>query len=655
VTHGDATHPVTTVEDEAGAAVDDADVITHSVAHGNPARRRGSRFRVPREARVGIAVTLSFGLLVTVMLLNRGGKGKTPPVNEIAGKAKSAGKQAEKSDDKAVIAETEPNAPAAEAKDPAEKGATSDAAQAPPASVPADALTAVPSPAPVPAQDDKPPANSVPPPAVAEPPPVADAAAEKDPTLAAVPPPAPAEKPEPAEALAPVKPPEPSDATLAPALPPIGANESQPPAAVAGATPAEGGEANAAAAVPPPVTAAEVQPALPAPSAVVEPPAAAASPEPTPTPVEPPANANPTPSLAPAEAAAPTAPAVGPAADSAAPPPAASGALAAPGAMPGAPGGTVGGSSPVAPPSELPNVGAETTPMVPAASPAPEPVTRAQSPGPAAGPTADAAAVVPMSTAGAARDGWVKLPNTRFRQEQDDRIAAKTTPAERPSDHADGPPVRDSAEKIEAIPHVVQRGENFWTISRLYYRSGRYYKALWKANRDKVARMTDLAVGMTIRVPPHEALDAALVDPPAPERVERANGSSVPLRRTSRPVLNGSAPDSSTVRRPVPEEKLTLPAQDTFDDPPPRSRASRRFVEEETDDEEETERPKRPRYRVRSRYETVRSIAKATLGDAHREDEILRLNRRVIQDPYHLTPGQYLELPEDARIGGLGR
>ena len=38
--------------------------------------------------------------------------------------------------------------------------------------------------------------------------------------------------------------------------------------------------------------------------------------------------------------------------------------------------------------------------------------------------------------------------------------------------------------------HKVEKNENFWTISRLYYNSGRYYKALWKANDDKVPATT---------------------------------------------------------------------------------------------------------------------------------------------------------------------
>lgn len=61
-------------------------------------------------------------------------------------------------------------------------------------------------------------------------------------------------------------------------------------------------------------------------------------------------------------------------------------------------------------------------------------------------------------------------------------------------------------------------------------------------------------------------------------------------------------------------------------------------------------RPARQRmYRVRQ-YDTLRSIARDTLGDAYRARQILELNRNLIDDPSHLTVGQLLELPVDARM-----
>jgi NodT family efflux transporter outer membrane factor (OMF) lipoprotein len=68
--------------------------------------------------------------------------------------------------------------------------------------------------------------------------------------------------------------------------------------------------------------------------------------------------------------------------------------------------------------------------------------------------------------------------------------------------------------------HTVRNGENFWTISRLYYKSGRYYKALWAANKDTVPAPDRLTVGQKIIIPRLNQLDTALIEecpePPDP-------------------------------------------------------------------------------------------------------------------------------------------
>jgi outer membrane protein, multidrug efflux system len=74
--------------------------------------------------------------------------------------------------------------------------------------------------------------------------------------------------------------------------------------------------------------------------------------------------------------------------------------------------------------------------------------------------------------------------------------------------------------------HTVRSGENFWTISLLYYRSGRYGKALWAANKNAVAAFDRLTVGDKIIIPRADHLDPALIEevpPPAPPVVEPAN------------------------------------------------------------------------------------------------------------------------------------
>ncbi len=65
--------------------------------------------------------------------------------------------------------------------------------------------------------------------------------------------------------------------------------------------------------------------------------------------------------------------------------------------------------------------------------------------------------------------------------------------------------------------HTVRNGENFWTIALLYYRSSRYGKALWAANKDAVPELDQLKVGDKIIIPPVNQLDPALIDKaPAP-------------------------------------------------------------------------------------------------------------------------------------------
>ena len=73
---------------------------------------------------------------------------------------------------------------------------------------------------------------------------------------------------------------------------------------------------------------------------------------------------------------------------------------------------------------------------------------------------------------------------------------------------------RSTAGRVDAVPHVVERNENFWTISRLYYSSGRYYRALWKANADTHPDIRKLKINDVINIPPVEDLDPAYIDPP---------------------------------------------------------------------------------------------------------------------------------------------
>jgi nucleoid-associated protein YgaU len=200
---------------------------------------------------------------------------------------------------------------------------------------------------------------------------------------------------------------------------------------------------------------------------------------------------------------------------------------------------------------------------------------------------------------------------------------------------ADAPSPREpvgAREQVDPILHTVQRGENFWTISRNYYGSGRYYRALHAANVKLVPDIKELYVGSTIKVPPVESLDRNLFDPPS-----RASLAEVASTR--------DVQVAASTRTPRPDDGRAVPTRPRVDVElgMPTTRPKRAGVRDEVDE------PTRPTYRVRA-HDTLRSIARDTLGDSHRYREILDLNREVIDDPTRLVSGQSLTLPEDAIV-----
>jgi NodT family efflux transporter outer membrane factor (OMF) lipoprotein len=60
--------------------------------------------------------------------------------------------------------------------------------------------------------------------------------------------------------------------------------------------------------------------------------------------------------------------------------------------------------------------------------------------------------------------------------------------------------------------HTVRAGESFATISQLYYKSSRYHKALWAANKQTVPDPDRLAVGTRLVIPRIDQLDPALIE-----------------------------------------------------------------------------------------------------------------------------------------------
>jgi nucleoid-associated protein YgaU len=224
--------------------------------------------------------------------------------------------------------------------------------------------------------------------------------------------------------------------------------------------------------------------------------------------------------------------------------------------------------------------------------------------------------------------------------------------------------------KLETVLHRVESRENFWTISRSYYDSGRYYRALWKANSDKVPDITKLYQGTVIRIPPPEDLDPAYIDPPGKRPGQSRTDGEILVRH------EGEANDSASTRSDpattnrrtgnvsgdgVPirhssrsDVELNLPVSDAATEQASvRDWSSRGSSRSDPDAEPEIRTRNavaRPIYKVRQ-YDTLRTIARDTLDDPRRANEILDLNRDIIDDPAHLIVGQILELPEDARPG----
>ncbi len=184
--------------------------------------------------------------------------------------------------------------------------------------------------------------------------------------------------------------------------------------------------------------------------------------------------------------------------------------------------------------------------------------------------------------------------------------------------------------------HIVRRGENFWTIARYHYASGRFYKALWYANRDLAKTPEDLYVGTAIRIPPVEDLNRDLIEAPKTARTEARPSASTSARK-------GSPRDGRAERTAVEgEPQATLPV-DRKDSAKPIPRRAELPPKPEPETSYRT-------YIVRGRNETLRSVARTQLGDGDRELEIEALNRdKFSEDSTRLKVGMILNLPNETR------
>lgn len=196
----------------------------------------------------------------------------------------------------------------------------------------------------------------------------------------------------------------------------------------------------------------------------------------------------------------------------------------------------------------------------------------------------------------------------------DERVAAASEKVERHvSPTTDLPAPIAGGKKhhplLKANEYLVEKGDNFCTISKKVYGDDKYYRALAEHNRERVADPCRMYPGLIVIAPPRETLEqqhATLI--PKPKVQMEAKGD-----------------------QPRTAKKVTALPPGIF-----------------LDDKGNTW------YRV-GKGDTISEIAQDYLGRESRKSQIVTLNRETLTDPNNLRLGQELRLPNDAsrvRIAG---
>ncbi|MCA9021029.1 MAG: LysM peptidoglycan-binding domain-containing protein, partial [Planctomycetaceae bacterium] len=148
--------------------------------------------------------------------------------------------------------------------------------------------------------------------------------------------------------------------------------------------------------------------------------------------------------------------------------------------------------------------------------------------------------------------------------------------------------------------YVVQNGENFWTISKKLYGTGRYFQLLAQINKSRVSDPRKMKPGLKLIAPDQAAIEA---------RYQASH--KVPQTTVS------EFAGSTTVRKP--------------------GKPAGFFISNDG----------RPMYRVGSN-DTLTDISQKHLGRSSRWYQIYQINRQRLQNPNKLQIGTELQLPYDA-------
>jgi nucleoid-associated protein YgaU len=228
---------------------------------------------------------------------------------------------------------------------------------------------------------------------------------------------------------------------------------------------------------------------------------------------------------------------------------------------------------------------------------------------PAAFPSADATATNAPEAAGSAPPRGMTFEPAVVESNGITSSGAETAPSTAPLNpfSFDAAPARP----LVGSPHDAQRvigerevtvtpSDSFWSISEREYGHARYFTALARYNRDRVAKPEHLQSGMKIVIPPPEVLEDRF--PELFQPAAQPGPTISPMSGTS-----SSAPQAGL------------------------------FLDE----------MQRPFYRVGEK-DTLSTIAQQYLGRSSRWTEIYDLNKDRLQSPSTLTIGMELKLPPDA-------
>ncbi|QDT42076.1 LysM domain/BON superfamily protein [Gimesia alba] len=148
--------------------------------------------------------------------------------------------------------------------------------------------------------------------------------------------------------------------------------------------------------------------------------------------------------------------------------------------------------------------------------------------------------------------------------------------------------------------YVVQNGENFWTISKKLYGSGRYFQLLAEINRSRVSDPRKMRPGLKLIAPARGTIDA-----------------QYQARHKATQTTVSEFPGQGATRKP--------------------SKPAGFFISQDG----------RPMYRVGS-SDTLTDISQKHLGRSSRWYQIYQINRQRLQNPNKLQIGTELQLPYDA-------